>query len=100
MKEVLETIKNIWVNEKLVMVFQPHRYSRTAQLFDDFIKVLKKVDSVVLLDIYAASEKPIKGIDSRTIVETLKKYNKDVILINHNELCNYLDKIMKIKIFY
>ena len=41
------------------MIFQPHRYSRTAQLFEDFINVLKKVDSLILLDIYPASEKPI-----------------------------------------
>ena len=70
------------------MIFQPHRFSRTAQLFDDFIKVLKKVDSVVLLDIYAASEKPIKGIDSRTIVETLKQQgHKDVTYLkNHNDI--------------
>ena len=45
------------------MVFQPHRYTRTAQLFDDFINVLNKIDSLILLDIYAASEKPIKGIN-------------------------------------
>ena len=47
---------------------QPHRYSRTAQLFDDFIKVLLN-DSLVILDIYSASERPIKGIH--------KNYSRD-----------------------
>ncbi|MDC1444022.1 UDP-N-acetylmuramate--L-alanine ligase [Gammaproteobacteria bacterium] len=89
--EVLSTIKAYkeeFPKSRSLMIFQPHRFSRTAQLFDDFIKVLKKVDSVVLLDIYAASEKPIKGIDSRTIVETLKQQgHKDVTYLkNHNDI--------------
>ena len=89
--EVLSTIKAYkeeFPKSRSFMIFQPHRFSRTAQLFDDFIKVLKKVDSVVLLDIYAASEKPIKGIDSRTIVETLKQQgHKDVTYLkNHNDI--------------
>ena len=75
------------------MIFQPHRFSRTAQLFDDFIQVLKKVDSLIMLDIYAASENPIKGIDSRTIVETLKQNgHKDVSYIKkHNDVIKLID---------
>ena len=68
------------------MIFQPHRFSRTAQLFDDFIKVLKKTDSLIMLDIYSASEKPIKGINSRTIVETLKQNgHKDVTYLKKHD---------------
>ena len=76
------------------MIFQPHRFSRTAQLFNDFIKVLKKVDSLLILDIYAASEKPIKGIDSRTIVETLKQQgHKDVTYLkNHGDINDLIVK--------
>ena len=87
--EILSTIKAFreeYPNKKLCMIFQPHRYSRTAQLFEDFINVLKKVDSLILLDIYPASEKPIKGIDSRTIVETIKQQgHKDVSYIKSHE---------------
>jgi UDP-N-acetylmuramate--alanine ligase len=74
------------------MVFQPHRFSRTAQLFDDFIKVLKKTDSLIMLDIYSASEKPIKGINSKTIVETLKQNgHKDVIYLkNHDQIIDLI----------
>ena len=98
MKEVLETIKNIWVNEKLVMVFQPHRYSRTAEHFNQFIDILKNVDQLVLMDIYAASEKPLDNINSEEIVGEIKKYNKNVILINKDdELSKYLDKIIENK---
>ena len=55
------------------MIFQPHRFSRTAQLFHEFIKVLKQVDTLIVLDVYAASEKPIKGINSKTLVESIKQ---------------------------
>ena len=97
--EVLSTIqayKEEFPNRKTLMIFQPHRFSRTAQLFDDFVKVLKKVDTLFLLDIYAASEKPIKGIDSRTIVETLKQQgHKDVTYVKNHDDIN--DLIMKRK---
>ena len=76
----IKACKQEYPKKKICMVFQPHRFSRTAQLFDDFINVLKKVDLLVLLDIYAASEKPIKGIDSRTIVETLKQIGQFVLM--------------------
>ena len=89
--EILSNIKACkeeFPSKKICMIFQPHRFSRTAQLFDDFIQVLKKVDSLIMLDIYAASENPIRGIDSRTIVETLKQNgHKDVSYIKkHNDV--------------
>ena len=98
MKEVLETIKKVWVNKKLVMVFQPHRYSRTAEHFNQFIDILKNVDHLVLMDIYAATEQPLDNINSEAIVGEIKKYNKNVVLINNeDELSNYLDKIIENK---
>ena len=89
--EILSNIKACkeeFPSKKICMIFQPHRFSRTAQLFDDFIQVLKKVDSLIMLDIYAASENPIRGIDSRTIVETLKQNgHKDISYIKkHNDV--------------
>ena len=61
------------------MIFQPHRYTRTAQLFDDFVNVLMMADCLILLDIYSASEKPIRDISSKRIVESIiKKGHKDV----------------------
>ena len=95
--EVLSTIKACkeeFPKKRMLMIFQPHRFSRTAQLFNDFIKVLKKVDSLLILDIYAASEKPIKGIDSRTIVETIKQQgHKDVTYLkNHGDINDLIVK--------
>jgi UDP-N-acetylmuramate--alanine ligase len=94
--EILSNIKACkeeFPTKKICMIFQPHRFSRTAQLFDDFIQVLKKVDSLIMLDIYAASENPIKGIDSRTIVETLKQNgHKDVSYIKkHNDVIKLIE---------
>ena len=75
------------------MIFQPHRFSRTAQLFDDFVKVLSKADSLILLDIYSASEKPIRGIHSRTVAEAIKQLgHKDVTYIkNHNDVIDLIN---------
>ena len=94
--EILSNIKACkeeFHRKKICMIFQPHRFSRTAQLFDDFIQVLKKVDSLIMLDIYAASENPIRGIDSRTIVETLKQNgHKDVSYIKkHNDVIKLIE---------
>ena len=88
----IKAYKEEYKNKKVCMVFQPHRFSRTAQLFDDFIKVLKKTDSLIMLDIYSASEKPIKGINSKRIVETLKQNgHKDVIYLkNHDQILDLI----------
>ena len=89
----INAYKEEYPNKKVCMIFQPHRFSRTAQLFNDFIKVLKKTDSLILLDIYSASEKPIKGIHSRTIAETLKQegHNDVTYADNHNEVINLIN---------
>ena len=55
------------------MIFEPHRYTRTAQLYNDFIKVLSTTDTLLLFDIYPASELPIKGISSRKLLESIKQ---------------------------
>tara|TARA_B100001094_G_C18153879_1_gene785295 strand:- start:1285 stop:2031 length:747 start_codon:yes stop_codon:yes gene_type:complete len=88
----INAYKEEYPKKKVCMIFQPHRYSRTAQLFDDFVKVLTKTDSLILLDIYSASEKPIRGINSRTIAETIKQNgHKDVTYLkNHDEVINLI----------
>ncbi len=85
----LSAIKEEFPGKKVCMIFQPHRYTRTKQLFDDFIKVLARVDSLILLDIYEASEKPIKGINSKTIAQTMiKEGHSDVIHITDHSKIN------------
>ena len=95
-KEVLKTIKNVWENRRVIMIFQPHRYSRTAEHFNQFVDILKKVDNLILMEIYAANEKPIDNISSEAISLEIKKYNDNVLLINDNEdLAKSLDDIIE-----
>jgi UDP-N-acetylmuramate--alanine ligase len=63
----LAAVRDGWPDRRLVVVFQPHRYSRTHDLFDDFIQVLSKVDVLVLSEVYAAGEAPISGADGRAL---------------------------------
>jgi UDP-N-acetylmuramate--alanine ligase len=58
------------------MVYQPHRYTRTRDLYEDFVAVLSKVDVLLLLDVYAASEEPIEGVDSRSLCRSIRQRGK------------------------
>ncbi len=73
--EVEATIKAVregWPDRRLVMVFQPHRYSRTRDLYEDFVRVLQQVDELVLLEVYSAGEDPIPGADSRHLCRSIR----------------------------
>ena len=61
---------------KLIVIFQPHTFSRTQALYDDFLKCFEGADEVWLLPIYPAREKPIKGISSYRLAQDLKKSKK------------------------
>ena len=90
----LDAIREEFQDKKILMIFQPHRYTRTAQLYDEFVDVLNKVDSLILLDIYSASEEPIKGITSSALAETIKKQgHKNVLHVkNHDDLLNIIEE--------
>ena len=87
--EVDATIKAAragWPDKKLVMVFQPHRYSRTRDLFDDFANVLSHVDVLLMLDVYSAGETAIPGADSRSLCRAIRNRGKvDPILVTEHE---------------
>jgi UDP-N-acetylmuramate--alanine ligase len=76
--EVDATIKAIraaWPEQRIVMCYQPHRYTRTRDLYDDFTKVLSQVDCLLLLEVYAAGEKPIAGADGRSLAHSIRQRN-------------------------
>ncbi len=83
--EVDATIKAAragWPDKRLVMIFQPHRYTRTRDLYDDFAHVLSQVDVLLMLDVYSAGESPIPGADSRSLCRTIRGRGKiDPILV-------------------
>ncbi|HHE9086484.1 TPA: glutamate ligase domain-containing protein, partial [Haemophilus influenzae] len=72
-----------WGDKRIVMIFQPHRYSRTRDLFDDFVQVLSQVDALIMLDVYAAGEAPIVGADSKSLCRSIRNLGKvDPILVS------------------
>ncbi len=69
---VIDAIRNGWPQRRLVLAFQPHRYSRTRDLFEDFTQVLSDVDALVLAEVYAAGEAPIAGADGRALSRAIR----------------------------
>ena len=74
--EVAATVRAVrdgWPGRRLVMVFQPHRYSRTRDLYDDFVNVLATCDALVMLPVYSAGEDEIPGADSRSLCRSIRQ---------------------------
>jgi len=68
----LEAIRQGWPGRRIVLAFQPHRYTRTRDLLDDFAEVLSTVDVLLVTEVYAAGEKPIRGADGRSICRAVR----------------------------
>jgi UDP-N-acetylmuramate--alanine ligase len=100
-KEVEATIKAARASHpdrRLVMLFQPHRYSRTRDCFDDFVDVLSQVDQLLLLEVYSAGEKQIVGADSRSLARSIRLRGEvEPILIDPVEghLPNVIQKVLQ-----
>jgi len=80
-ESVINTIRNGWPERRLVLVFQPHRYSRTRDLFEDFASVLATPDLLVLTEVYAAGESPIAGADGRTLTRTIRLHGGEPLFV-------------------
>lgn len=72
----IEAVRAGWPDKRLVMVYQPHRYSRTRDLYEDFAMVLSEVDVLLLLEVYAAGEEPVAGADGRSLCRTIRHRGK------------------------
>ena len=89
-----DTASEIWKNNKKIVVFQPHRYTRTMDLFDEFIKTLLNIENLLLLDIYPANEKIIKGYEGKDLFQALKKKGSNVVFCqNHTEVIEKLENM-------
>ncbi|MCY4358708.1 MAG: UDP-N-acetylmuramate--L-alanine ligase [Gammaproteobacteria bacterium] len=81
-----QALRAAWPGQRLVMVFQPHRYSRTADLYDDFVEVLSGADVLLLLEVYAAGEQRIAGADSRSLCRSIRLRGKvDPVYVRHED---------------
>lgn len=72
-KATILAMRTGWPDKRLVMIFQPHRYSRTRDLYEDFVEVLSEVDCLFLLDVYAAGETPIVTADSKCLARSIRQ---------------------------
>jgi UDP-N-acetylmuramate--alanine ligase len=84
----LQAARECWPDRRLVMVYQPHRYTRTRDLFADFCKVLSLPDKLMLLDVYSAGEDFIQGADGATLVNAIKKLGQiePIFVEKHDKL--------------
>jgi UDP-N-acetylmuramate--alanine ligase len=72
MKATIEAARGAYPNQRLVLAFQPHRYSRTRDCFEDFIKVMASVDVILLSEVYSAGEAKIVGADTRALCRAIR----------------------------
>ena len=91
----LEAAHAGWPGRRLVLAFQPHRYSRTQELFEDFVAVLSRADLLVLCEVYAAGEHPIPGADGRALSRAVRLRGEvDPVFVNEaNELPDALGRL-------
>jgi UDP-N-acetylmuramate--alanine ligase len=97
-REILSTIdafRKVWPDKRLVHVFQPHRYTRTQSLFDDFVDVLSLSDELFLLDIYSAGESVIPGVSSEALANRIREKNKLVSIVNEQSLQSSLNECIQ-----
>ena len=71
-RATIDAVRASWPQKRVVMIYQPHRYSRTNELFDQFVEVLKSVDVLLLTEVYAAGEAPILGSTGFDLYERLR----------------------------
>jgi UDP-N-acetylmuramate--alanine ligase len=83
-RTTLEAVRKSWPGKRLIVLFQPHRFSRTQALFDEFTRSFYQSDVLVLLPIYAAGEDKIQGVDSQLLYEGIKQHG-------HKDACFFDD---------
>jgi len=97
-KVTLKAIRESWKDRRIIVIFQPHRFTRTKLLAPKFGEAFSDADRIIINDIYSAGEAPIPGISGKTIFEEIKKINDEVKYIpSKKETVDYLGKIIQAK---
>lgn len=98
-KEVEATIKaarQSYPERRIVLLFQPHRYSRTRDCYDDFVAVLSSVDELLLLDVYAAGESPITGADTKSLARSIRLRGEvEPTIVDKDDLAPVMQRLLK-----
>jgi len=96
-KTTLEAVRESWPDKRLIVIFQPHRYTRTRALFDEFTRSFYNTDILIVLPIYAASEQKIDGVDSEKLCAGIKEHgHRNVSFVSDfNEALSLVSKDLK-----
>ena len=94
---VFDAARGGWADKRLVVAFQPHRYSRTRDLFDEFAAVLSTVDALVLTEVYPAGEAPIAGADAKSLARSIRTRGRvdPVVVGSAGELADALAGVLR-----
>ena len=94
-KATMEALRNNNKDKRIIVIFQPHRYTRTRILHEKFGPVFKYADIVRLMEIYPAGEKPIKGVSSGLLLSGISKYCRDIKIFNpETDLNNFVKMLV------
>ncbi|MCG7200955.1 UDP-N-acetylmuramate--L-alanine ligase [Marinobacter pelagius] len=94
---VIRAAHDAWPDRRLVMLYQPHRYTRTRDLYEDFVRVLSEVDGLLLMDVYAAGEPAIPGADGRSLCRSIRQRGmvEPVFVEDNSEIENLLANVLQ-----
>ena len=94
-KATLSALADCFPDRRKVIVFQPHRYTRTESLFEDFLSAFNQADRLVVTEIYSAGEKPIEGVNGRLLAEAVRSHgHRDVVF--HEELSSLAETVVEL----
>jgi UDP-N-acetylmuramate--alanine ligase len=90
-RETLAAARQVW-KDRIIVVFQPHRYTRTQKLFNEFLTAFPDADYLIVTDIYAASEKPIEGVSAASLCEGIRAHGHQgvIYLSGFDEMTDHL----------
>lgn len=93
----IAAVRDAWPDRRLVMVYQPHRYTRTCETFEDTTEVLSTVDILLLMEVYAAGEEPIVDADSRALCRSIRQRGQvePIFISDETALYQTLSKVLK-----
>lgn len=96
-RATIDAVRSGWPEARLVMVYQPHRFSRTLELFDQFVEVLSSVDYLILLDVYSAGEAPINGASGKDLYQALLRHrDMDIEFVSSiDDVPKHLEEVVR-----
>jgi UDP-N-acetylmuramate--alanine ligase len=96
LQATLNATKGAYPDQKITLLFQPHRYSRTRDCFEDFVKILLQADQVILTEVYAAHEEPIAAADAKALARSMRLHGKEPLFVeNVSDIPAFLKQMIR-----